>query len=659
MNYRRNTRDKLRTLACRCLTAAGIVSAVLSAASCAKMGQPDGGWFDEQPPRILGESPAIGSTDVNSKKITIYFDEFIKLDNPTENVVVSPPQLEAPEIKAGGKKITVELKDSLKPNTTYTVDFSNAISDNNEGNQLGNYTYSFSTGSEIDTMEIGGYVVSADNLEPISGILVGIYDNTADSAFEKLPLMRVSRTDNTGHFTIKGVRNGSYRVYALRDMDGNYLFNSQGEMAAFDPAVYTTTSRPDIRQDTIWRDSLHIGDISQTRYTHYYPDDVVLRAFTGEQTDRYFLKADRSKADHFSLYFSYGDTQLPVVRGLNFDEHDAFVMETSRNVDTLTYWLRDTTLVNQDTLHIELQYRTTDSTGVLVSQTDTLELLSRQPYARRMKERNEKIEKWQKQQERNRKRGRPVEDVMKGEELAVEYKLASNIDPDQNPVITFPSPLAAVDTAKIHLYMKQDTTWIAVPYEFGERPGVSRVYQIIGAWRTGQQYSLEIDSAAFTDIYGKASAAHKQGFRIPKDEEYNTFPVRVVGMEGKNIVLQLLNQSDKVVRETSTNNGTAVFNYVKPGTYYLRMFEDDNNNGLWDTGDYRQRRQPEAVYYYTEKVERKAKWDDAVTWNPKQTPLFKQKPSAIVKQRNTQRKQIKGKNLERARRLGVEYIPSI
>ena len=194
---------------------------LLSLVSCAKMGQPDGGWFDETPPKVVGASPSDRATDVNSKKVNIFFDEFIKLENASEKVVVSPPQLEAPEIKAQGKHISVALQDKLQPNTTYTIDFSDAISDNNEGNPLGNYTYSFSTGDHIDTLEVSGYVLEAENLEPIKGILVGLYSNQSDTAFQKLPMLRVSRTDSRGHFVIRGVAKGDYRIYALKDADGN------------------------------------------------------------------------------------------------------------------------------------------------------------------------------------------------------------------------------------------------------------------------------------------------------------------------------------------------------------------------------------------------------------------------------------------------------
>ena len=164
-------------------------------ASCARMGQPDGGWYDDEPPRIIGSTPEDGATGVKEKKITIQFDEYIKVDNATEKVIVSPPQLEMPEIKVAGKKIVVELKDTLKPNTTYTIDFSDAISDNNEGNPLGNYTFTFSTGEQIDTFEVAGNVLDASNLEPVKGIQVGLYDDLSDTVFRKKPLLRVARTD--------------------------------------------------------------------------------------------------------------------------------------------------------------------------------------------------------------------------------------------------------------------------------------------------------------------------------------------------------------------------------------------------------------------------------------------------------------------------------
>lgn len=187
--------------------------ACIAIVSCARMGQPDGGWYDETPPVITRTTPQDQGVNVRQKKLVIYFDEYIQVDNPTEKVVISPPQIEQPEIQASGKKIEVELKDSLMQNTTYTVDFSDAITDNNENNPLGNYTYTFSTGDHIDTLEVAGYVLNAKDLEPIKGILVGLYSDLSDTAFTTKPMLRVSRTDSRGRFVIKGIAPGSYRIY--------------------------------------------------------------------------------------------------------------------------------------------------------------------------------------------------------------------------------------------------------------------------------------------------------------------------------------------------------------------------------------------------------------------------------------------------------------
>lgn len=623
--------------------------------SCAKMGQPDGGWYDETPPAIVRTSPADQGVNIKAKKINIYFNEYIQVDNPTEKVVISPPQIEQAEIKPSGKKIEVELKDSLKPNITYTIDFSDAISDNNENNPLGNYTFTFSTGDHIDTMQVAGYVLNAENLEPIKGILVGLYNNLSDTIFTKEPMLRVSRTDSRGHFVIKGVAPGDYRIYALQDADNNYYFNQKSEQLAFTHDIITPTFKPDIRQDTLWRDSLHIDSIARVPYTHFLPDDIVLRAFTEVQTDRYLIKSERNEPDHFTLFFSYGDSLLPQIRGLNFNEQDAFITELSEKRDTITYWLRDTMLVNQDTLRMELKYMATDTLGVLRLQTDTMDILSKQPYEKRMKQKQDKYEEWKKKQERAKKRDKPYETEMPAELLEPKYNVASEPDPDQNITIEMPAPLAKVDTSCVHLYSKYDTLWYRSPFVLRPKEGVNRTYELLGEWRPGIEYSLEIDTMAFTDIYGKTTAPFKQGFKVKTEDSYATLMFDITGMADTTVVVQLLNTSDAMVKETSTTNGRAEFYYIKPGTYYARMYVDSNKNGKWDTGDYAADRQAETTYYYPEKIECKEKWDLTLTWNPMSRSLDRQKPLEITKQKPEKEKTIKRRNQERASKLGIPY----
>ncbi len=624
--------------------------------SCAKMGQPDGGWFDETPPHVIGANPQEKAVNVKARKMSILFDEYIKINNPTENVVVSPPQIEVPEIKSAGNKIIIELLDSLKENTTYTIDFSDAITDNNEDNPLGNYTYCFSTGDHIDTLEVAGYVLGAEDLEPVKGVLVGLYNNLSDTIFRSEPMLRVGRTDGNGHFVIKGVAPGTYRVYALQDADGNYIYNQKSEMVAFSHELIEPSWKPDIRQDTLWRDSLRIDSILQVPYTHFLPDDVVLRAFTVVQTDRFFLKAERKTAERFTLFYSYGDADLPVIRGLNFEADSAFVIESTAKNDTITYWLKDSLLINQDTLRIELTHHLTDTLGILQTVTDTLDVLSKEPLEKRQKQQKKEYDTWKKKQDRLEKRGEPFEKEMPRKMLEPKYDVPSQLDPDKNPRITMPSPIAPPDTSMIHLYVKRDTLWYQAAYEMMAVPNMPRTYQIYGEWRPDTEYSLEIDSAAFQDIYGKVSKQYKTGFKVRSNDDYSTILFTFTGMRGKMLVAQLMSKADKVVKEVTTTDGTAEFFYVKPDTYYLRVIVDDNGNGIWDTGDYDEDRQPEQVYYYPEKIECKAMWDLTLSWDPSSHAIHQQKPRELVKTKDDKKRTIKSRNAERARKMGIEYI---
>ena len=628
----------------------------LAMIGCARMGQPDGGWYDDDPPKVLGSTPADQATNVTAKKITILFDEYIKLTDASNKVIVSPPQLEVPDIKAAGKKIVVELQDSLMPNTTYTIDFSDAISDNNENNPMGSYTYSFSTGEQIDTFEVSGYVLDASNLEPIKGMMVGLYNDLADSAFQTKPMLRVSRTDSRGHFVIKGVAPGTYRAYALQDADGDFRFTQKSEMIAFNHQTFEPGSKPDVRTDTVWRDSLHIDALIKVPYTHFLPDDITLLAFTHVLTDRFLIKTERVDANKFSMYFSYGHPDLPVIKGLNFDSSNAFMIEANEKQDTIHYWLRDTTLINQDTLRMEISYQMTDSTGMLTNQTDTIESLAKVPYAKRLKEKAKELEQWTKDQEKRQKRGLPYDSVWHEKPLEPKFDAPSTMDPDKIVKVEMPTPLLRCDTAALHLYSMIDSVWYESECRMEPVPNHIRNYQILADWRPGIEYSLEVDSAAFEDIYGKVSKAYKQGIKVKTEEEYGTLKLTISGVEDSAMVVQLLNGSDKMVKQVRVKNHVAEFKYLKPETYYVSAFIDSNGNGIWDTGNYAEDRQAEAVYYYPREIEAKAKWDLNLNWNVTALPVFKQKPEKITKQKPEAAKKLKNRNIERARQLGIEYL---
>ena len=301
----------------------------------------------------------------------------------------------------------------------------------------------------------------------------------------------------------------------------------------------------------------------------------------------------------------------------------------------------------------------TDSTGVLVDKVDTLELLSKQPYAKRQKQLNKELEDWTKKQEKLKKKGEPYDSIMPAKPLQVQVGVSSQLDPDKNVRFTFPTPLAKADTAGIHLYAKHDTLWYRAPFEFRPIPNKSREYELMGEWRPDIEYSLEVDSAAFQDIYGLVSNPIKQGFKVSSLDEYGTLLVNITSLNDQPLLVQLLNGQDQVIKEVKAVNGVAEFYYLKPEKYYMRLIVDSNGNGKWDTGDYDKDQQAEEVYYYPTFIECKAKWDITESWNPTEKPLSQQKPGAITKQKPDKEKKVKNQNAERAKKLGIQYIPKI
>lgn len=631
-------------------------------AGCARMGQPDGGWYDDKPPQIIATTPSDNGTGVNDKKVVIYFDEYIKVEDATNNVVVSPPQLEMPEIKGAGKKIVVELKDSLKDNTTYTIDFSDAITDNNEGNPLGNYTFTFSTGAAVDTMEVSGTILDSSNLEPVKGIMVGLYADLEDSAFYTKPLLRVARTDSRGRFIIRGVAKGKYRAYALQDMDGDYKYSQKGEMIAFSDRIIEPTCGPDTRQDTIWRDSLRIDTIIRRGYTHFYPDDVVLRAFTMPLTDRYMIKNQRQEPERLEFFFSYGSDSLPKMKGLNFDADSAFIVDANPKKDTVTYWLRDTALINRDSLEIEYSYHITDTLGQLVPQTDTLLMVPKLPFEKRQKMLEKEMEKWQKQQDKLKKKGERYDSVWLPKPLDIRVTAPSSLTPESYLYFTMPAPLARCDTSMIHLQAKVDTLWVPQKFDWQPRPQSILSYRLEAVWTPGTEYQLEIDSAAFESIYGIVNDKMKSSLKCKSEEEFGTLVVKISGLpDSTTAIVQLLDKSDMVVKEARTqDDGSAEFYWLNEGKYYLRAFIDRNGNGIWDSGDFYNALQPEEMYYLPKVIEIKANWDITTEWNINQTRLDRQKPLEITKQKPEKEKQLKNRNKTRAEQLGIPFdkIPS-
>lgn len=630
--------------------------AVLLMVACASIGTPDGGIYDEIPPKVIACYPADRSIGNTGRKMHIRFNEYIKLENANEKVIVSPPQLEPANIRADGKSVKITLYDSLQSNTTYTIDFSDAITDNNEGNPMGHYTYSFSTGTEIDTMEVSGAVLNAENLEPIKGILVGLYPLDSlfsDSILSHKPFNRVSRTNGSGRFCIKGVKSGKYRAFALEDKDGDFLFSQRSERLAFLKDTFTTSCQWDVRMDTVWRDSTHFDSIRVVPYVHYYPDDLVLTAFLEAGQDQHLLKLERPEPDILRIFFTAPADSLPIIRGVNFDEK-CLVADPSLHNDSIEYWITDTAFTHrEDTMKFELTFLETDSLGVLSMHTEYHEEAPRVTWQKIQKEKQKKIQEWQKDREkRMRKSKEPLPDEENPHDkvfLEITAKPSGSLDPNQNVHYTAKQPIASVDTTRMHLYIKQDTLWLPEPFLFLPDRDV-KSYTLYAEWEQKRQYRFSIDSAAIVGVMGNVNKAIKNEFSVKSEDEYGSVFVHVLMPDTVQIVVQLLNKSDKCVAEVPAGpDGRADFFFVKPGDYYLRCFCDFNGNGEWDTGEYASGRQPEHVYYFPKPLRVKAKWDIEQDWSPLDIPLLSQKPLEITKQKPDKKKDIKQRNKERER----------
>lgn len=626
MNYHR-----IRQVA---LGAVGAVVLTVLMYSCANIGNPDGGAYDETPPKFLKSTPAMGALNNTRKKVTLEFDEYIKLEKASEKVVVSPPQIEMPDIKQNGKHITIDLKDSLKANTTYTIDFSDAIVDNNEGNPLGNFAFTFSTGAEIDTMEVSGTLLEASNLEPVKGMLVGLHSNLTDSAFTKLPLERVARTDSRGHFTIRGIAPGTYHIFGLQDMDQDFAFSQKSEALAFNDSVIIPRFEERMRYDTIWQDTLTIDTIMESKYTHYLPDHVLLRSFKETNPVQYLTKSERLNAHKFTLYFTAPADTLPTIKGLNFNEEDAFLIEKSLKNDTINYWVKDSLLYKKDTLSMSVDYLYTDTLGKLVPRTDTLYMATK-----KYKGGGEQPKK-----KKKKKEDEPEPTVF----LTVSVDAPSAMDVYKNIRLNFDEPVARFDSAAIHLEQKVDSLWKDVSFAFQQDTSQLRSFELVANWEPGQEYKFRVDSTAFHGLYGLFTDKIEQSFKVRNLEEYGAIYFNIAGADSIAFV-ELLDGQDKPIRHAKVVDGQADFYYLNPGKYYARLVNDTNGNGVWDTGSYAEKRQPEMVYYYPQELELKANWELEQDWNVTAVPLDKQKLDNLKKQKPDEDKKKQNRNRDRQR----------
>lgn len=590
--------------------------------SCANIGRPSGGPIDRTPPHLIASTPMQNQTSFKKKKIEIEFDEIVLVENAMDKVTVSPPQKQPPLVTTSGRRVFVELKDSLKANTTYTVDFSDAIVDNNEKNPFNNFALSFSTGKVVDSLEVSGRILNASDLEPITGIYVGLHKLLDDSAFVKRPFDRVTRSDVYGKFSLKNVAPGQYRIYGLKDANRDYKFDQPGEDIAFSQTIIVPTSKVVQAADTVFGNKRKgVKDsIRSVQKREFYPNDILLMAFNENFKSQYLDKSERKQRNKLTLQFAAPAHTLPILRPLNFSSKNWAVLQKNPTNDTLNYWIKDSLVYSRDTLFIEAKYLKTDSLKQLSEQTDTLKFLFKTPKVIAKKKKKGESE------------------VVEIPSLSVDVKAAGELDIYQDIQIDMPMPIDTIFASKIRLEEKKDTVWheLKTPPLLQDSLNILH-YSMQYKWVPEKEYRLSIDSAAIYGFNGLCNKPIVKPFKVKSLEVYSGLFLKISGVKGDAFV-ELLNESDKPLRQEPVINGVAEFYYVMPGTYYIRVVEDHNSNFKWDTGNFEKGLQPEPVFYYQTPLLLRANWDIEQEWNVQSAPIYEQKPLKLVKNKPKEKK---------------------
>lgn len=619
------------------LLAGAVVASLLGA--CASKGRPTGGDYDIEPPVYVKSNPAIGATGINRNHITIDFNENVQVEDVMNKVVVSPAQKNIPQITANGHRVSVELRDTMQPGTTYTIDFSDAISDLNEKNVLDGFAIDFSTGDSIDSLRLSGMVFEARTLEPAQGVLVGVYSNLTDTTITTLPLERIAKTNQLGQFTVRGLKPGDYHIFAINDINRDYHWDRSEDVAFYDVTVSPTAETTTVTDTLTAADgSDSIVSVSRTKYL---PNDILLTWFNEGYTPQYLKDYTRPDRRRLFVKFSAPSDTLPEIRLLNGVDSGQPIdrwarLNATATFDSLEYFITDTAVVAQDTMMIEMRYLRTDTLDQLSWGTDTLRVLFKG--AREEKRQKEEAEK--KAAERRKKaekKGENIDSIEAAEAAKLTFVKVSAPGGATQEIykplfIDVDQPLDTIIQSGLRMLMLNDTIWDTIP-----APPLVPVdsfgllkYQLDMKWTPGTKYKYVADSASIIGAYNQWNSTFTHEFSTRKLEDYSALYFNVTGVTDSAVV-EVLDKSDKPVDEAPLKGGVAEFPYMQPGTYYARLYIDRNGNGKWDTGSLLDSVQPEEVYYYPKKIVLKKNWDVEQSWNIYDTPIDLQKPKEIVK----------------------------
>ena len=576
-------------------------------------------------------------------QIELTFDEYINSQGMSQELVISPPMEETPEIRMRGKTLVIDFMEDLRENTTYTLSFGETIKDLNEGNILRNFEFVFSTGEKLDSLGVLGMAVQSFDLEfpeTENPFFVMLYENLSDSA----PLLEmpdyVGKITPQGAFLINNVRPGTYRLFALQDLNRSYKYDVPEEMIGFidttlllDPGMFDykltdTVPAPDSLlvdsldidlQDSLGLDMqdtliVEVSDSVMLAELGKYSVYVDIFLFQEDNKPQYLADYARDDRRKLSLYFNRELSQRVQMEPYNFDPAgDWFLLEEHVMKDTLDYWLRDSLVYKTDSLQFLAEYPVTDSLQQIITYYDTLKFNYREP------------------QKVTGRRGRQDDKEEQVEKITLSTGVSSSQQQDiYRPLsIEVQHPVFSTDQSRISLTRKEDTLMVPVPFSLEKDSTRVRRYFIKVDWESETRYFLDIYPGTITDIYGLTHDTISINFMSRGIDYYGRILLNLSGVDGPKII-QVIDKDDKIVRVSRViENGLIEIPFLGPAGFTLKVVHDDNGNGKWDTGSYLEGIQPESVSYHPGTITVRSNFDMEINWNLKEGDVAISEGSSI------------------------------
>lgn len=554
----------------------GFLSMLLS---CANVVTPSGGPKDTKSPVVLEASPANNSTNFKGKSIHLTFDEFVTLNNPSNIVLISPPMNKKPTYRTSGKTVIIRFEEPLKPNTTYSINFGDAIKDLHEGNVFSGYTFNFSTGEKIDSLSLRGNVTSASTLAPMENMLVGLYSNDNDTlTLDSLPYRvkpnYITTTDSKGNFNFSGLADKEYLLFALKDNNSNLVYDLPNEEIAF----YSDLVKPYFIDNHIVKDTTLNDTISQLKQDKY--PNFELFSFVQEDSIQKIFKKELVEDGLMRFVFRYPAKDVDIQPVETLPDTFSIIQVYSARKDTVLWYFTP----NKDSLWISI------NDGVNISDTTHYSLKPRKSVTRRR---------------------RNQEETTTIKHLSVRNNLKSNkLKPEEALLFTFNEPIVDIQHPDSIIFIENnDTVYRNAQFEKLDEYGIK--YQIVNGLKPENKYKIIIPDSVFFGIRNVTNDSIKLNFQVQEESAFGNIYLTVNVPENvPQIIVELLTGNDKVVdKQIITSTKELSFEFLDPGKYKLKAILDLDANGEWSPGNFSKRLQPEKIVFYDGVLEVRANWD--------------------------------------------------